>query len=145
MTAALIDDVAGSVLDDELGVATRDVRMGEDEVVLRQAADGERGVGDGDGAATGAVDEDERDGGRMRGGHLAEIIDSVQRSAYSVQQKPEKKPRKIENERTTSALVRGDEAPAEQERGKGDEKRDGEPEGCRCVVEEGREEGLQVS
>ena len=95
VTAALIDDEAGSGFDDELRVAARDVGMGEDEVVLRQAADGERRVRDGNGAATGAVDEDKRDRGRMRGGHLAEIIDSVQRSAYSVQGKTrENGPRK---------------------------------------------------
>jgi hypothetical protein len=74
VTAALIDDEAGPGFDEELGVAARDVRMGEDEVVLREAADGERRVRNGDRAAAGAVDEHKRNRGRVRAGHLPEII-----------------------------------------------------------------------
>jgi hypothetical protein len=59
VAAALIEDETASGIEDELGVATGNKGMGEDEVVFGQASDGEGRMGDGDSAAGGAVDESE--------------------------------------------------------------------------------------
>ena len=69
VAAALIDDEAAFVVDNDLRVVARNVGVGQDEVILRQAADSERRVGDGAGAAGGAVDQHKGNRGGVRGGH----------------------------------------------------------------------------
>ena len=58
VAAGLIGNEAAAAFKDEVGMAAGDERMGEDEVVLRQAANGEGRVRDGNGAPGGAVGEE---------------------------------------------------------------------------------------
>ena len=83
VAAALIDDEAAAAFEHDVGVTARNEGMGEDQVILGQAADGERGVRDGNRSAVGAVDERKRDRGRVRGGHGGG--DYSQRSVFAEQ------------------------------------------------------------
>src|SRR6202012_955262 len=66
VTARLIGDKTGSPLENEVGMATRDEGVGEDQIVLRQPANGEGRMRNRNGAAAGAIDEGERDRARVR-------------------------------------------------------------------------------